>query len=57
MRKERKDMKRCKKIMRKELEIQRREREVEGGNKKYLKKRKRIRACNVVLCLLYCLLY
>ena len=38
-------------IMRKELGLKRREREVEGGNIK-----KRIRACNVVLCLLrvYC---
>ena len=47
-----------KKIMRKELGLKRRERAVEGGNnnKKKIEK-KRIRACNVVLCLLYCLLY
>jgi len=42
-------------IMRKELELKRRERAVEGGNNK--KKKKRIRAHSVVLCLLYCLLY
>ena len=58
----RKDMKRKikkkkkKKIMRKELGLKRREREVEGGNIKKRKKKK-IRACSVVLCLLYCLLY
>ena len=40
--------------MRKELGLKRREREVEGGN---IKKKKRIRACNVALCLLHCLLY
>ena len=68
MRKERKDEKRKrkkndikkeeKKIMRKELGLKRREREVEGGNIKERKKRKkRIRACNVALCLLHCLLY
>ena len=38
-----------------EKRIKRRERAVEGGNNK--KEKKRIRACNVVLCLLYCLLY
>ena len=44
--------------MRKELGLKRREREVEGGNiKKERKKKERIRACSIVLCLLYCLLY
>ena len=47
-----------KKIMRKKLGLKRREREVEGGNmKKKEKEKKRIRACSIVLCLLYCLLY
>ena len=49
-------MRKEKKIMRKELGLKRRERAVEGGNIKK-KGKKRIRACNVALCLLYCLLY
>ena len=46
-----------KKIMRKELGLKRRERAVEGGNIKKKKEKKRVRACNVALYLLYCLLY
>ena len=52
-------MKKEKKIMRKELELKRRERAVEGGNNNNNKRKekKRIRAHSVVLCLLHCLLY
>ena len=51
-----KERKEKRKRMRKELGLKRRERAVEGGNIKKTEK-KRIRACSIVLCLLYCLLY